>query len=204
MNYSELAFTETIRKVQEKMGSRNSYARMEKTNYVDGLTNYEEEFISSMDSFYMASYGENEYPYVQHRGGPAGFIKIIDANTIGIIDYVGNRQYISVGNIIKNPKVAIIMVSYPRRARLKIYAEAKIVELKENDDLYKLLKPEDYKFLPERMLLFNIQAYDWNCPQHITPRFTAAEIEEALAPQKKYIAELERQVTELKESLTKK
>jgi len=204
MNYQELAFTDAVKKIQEKIGSRNGYARMEKTSYADGLTANEIDFIAHQDSFYMATYGENEYPYVQHRGGPPGFIKIIDSDTIGIVDFIGNRQYISVGNISKNPKVALIMVSYPNRARLKIYADAAIVELKENDGLFELLKPMDYKFRPERMMVFKIKAYDWNCPQHITPRYTVAEIEEVLAPQKEYIKDLEEQIGILTEALSKR
>lgn len=197
MNYGKLAFTESIKKMQEEAGSRSAYDRMEKMSVVDGLTENEINFISDRDSFYMASFGENEYPYIQHRGGPAGFIKVIDNKTIGIVDFAGNRQYISTGNISKNEKVALIMISYPQRARLKLYANARIVDLEENKELYDLLKPEDYKFRPERMLIFDIQAYDWNCPQHITPRYTVEEIEQVLQPQRKYIADLESKVKEL-------
>lgn len=201
MNYSALAFTDAIKKLQERLGSRDSYDRVEKMSYVDGLTDYEIEFISQMDSFYMASFGENGYPYIQHRGGPKGFIKVIDNTTIGIVDFTGNRQYISVGNISKNPKVSLILVSYPLRARLKIYAEAEIVELNEDNNLYNHLKPEDYKFKPERMMVFKIKAYDWNCPQHITPKYSVAEIEELLEPQKQYIKTLEQELKALKEKL---
>lgn len=176
MNYSQLAFTEGIKAIQQRMGSRNAYDRVEKMSFVDGLTAIEANFIGQMDSFYMASSGENDFPYIQHRGGPKGFIKIIDSHTLGIVDFSGNRQYISVGNIVKNPKVSLILVSYPMQARLKIYAEAEIIEISDNADLYDLLKPEDYKFRPERMLVFHIKAYDWNCPQHITPRYTEQEI----------------------------
>lgn len=204
MNYQELAFSEAIKEIQEKKGSRNSYARMEKMSYTDGLTEQEMAFIESQDSFYMASYGENEFPYIQHRGGPQGFVKIIDANTIGIVDFVGNRQYISVGNISKNPKVAIIMVSYPQRARLKIYAEAQILDVEGNSELYEKLKPEDYKFKPEQMMVFKIKAYDWNCPQHITPRYTVAEIKEVFDLQKKHIGDLEQQIKDLEALLSKK
>jgi predicted pyridoxine 5'-phosphate oxidase superfamily flavin-nucleotide-binding protein len=204
MNYSKLAFTDAIKEMQEKLGSRSSYDRVEKMSYVDGLTASEIDFIGQRDSFYMASFSENEYPYIQHRGGPKGFIKVIDDNTIGIVDFTGNRQYISVGNINKNPKVSLILVSYPQRARLKIYAEAEIVELNENPELYQLLKPEDYKFRPERMMIFKIKAYDWNCQQHITPRFSVAEIEELVAPQRRYIDTLEEEVKQLKEQLAKK
>jgi uncharacterized protein len=204
MNYAQLAFTDAIKKMQEETGSRSSYDRMEKMSVVDGLTENEVHFIGDRDSFYMSSFGENEYPYIQHRGGPAGFIKVIDHKTIGIVDFSGNRQYISTGNISKNENVALIMVSYPQRARLKIYAKAKIVELKDNEALYDLLKPEDYKFRPERMMVFEIQAYDWNCPQHITPRYTSEEIEQALLPQKKYIENLENKVKELELKLLEK
>lgn len=202
MNYAQLAFTDAIKKMQEEEGSRSAYDRMEKMSVVDGLTENEVRFIKDRDSFYMASFGENEFPYIQHRGGPAGFIKIIDNKTIGIVDFSGNRQYISTGNISKNENIALIMVSYPQRARLKIYAKAKIVELNENEVLYNLLKPEDYKFRPERMMVFEIQAYDWNCPQHITPRFTSEEVEQALLPQRKYITDLENKIKELEVKLS--
>ncbi|TDW47783.1 hypothetical protein EV144_10468 [Flavobacterium sp. 270] len=204
MNYQKLAFTDAIKNLQEENGSRSAYERMERTSNVDGLTENEIDFISNRDSFYMASFGENEYPYIQHRGGPAGFIKVIDDKTIGIVDFSGNRQYISVGNISNNNKVALFMMSYSQKARLKIYASAKVVDLKDHDQLYNQLKPSDYKFRPERMILFEIQAYDWNCPQHITPRFTREEIEMALQPQKEYIAKLEDIIKELEQKLAEK
>jgi predicted pyridoxine 5'-phosphate oxidase superfamily flavin-nucleotide-binding protein len=204
MNYQKLAFTDAIKKLQEENGSRSAYENMEKRSIVDGLTENEIGFISERDSFYMASYGENEYPYIQHRGGPIGFIKVIDDKTIGIVDFSGNRQYISLGNISNNNKVALFLMSYPQRARLKIYAHAKIVELKDNEKLYNALKPSDYKSRPERMILFEIQAYDWNCPQHITPRFTKEDVEMAFQPQKEYIAKLENTIKELEEKLAQK
>ncbi|MBE8724387.1 pyridoxamine 5'-phosphate oxidase family protein [Flavobacterium hungaricum] len=204
MNYQELAFSDAIKEIQEKKGSRSSYARMEKTSYTDGLTESEMGFIESMDSFYMATYGENEFPYIQHRGGPKGFVKILDNKTIGIVDFTGNRQYISSGNISKNSRVAIIMVSYPQRARLKIYAEASIIDIESDSDLYEKLQPEDYKFKPEQMMVFKIKAYDWNCPQHITPRFTVAEVKEVFDLQKKRISDLEQQIKDLEALLSKK
>lgn len=201
MNYSKLAFTDGIKLIQQRMGSRNTYERMEKMSFVDGLTAVEANFISQMDSFYIASYGENDFPYIQHRGGPVGFIKVIDNHTIGIVDFSGNRQYISVGNIAKNPKVSLILVSYPMQARLKIYAEAEIIEISDNADLYDLLKPEDYKFRPERMLVFHIKAYDWNCPQHITPRYTEQEIDIMVEPKNQQIKQLQEEVQNLKKKL---
>lgn len=201
MNYAELAFTDAIKKLQERLGSRLSYDRMEKTSYVDGLTEHEIDFIAQIDSFYLASFGENGYPYIQHRGGPKGFIRVIDKSTIGIVDFIGNRQYISAGNISENPKVSLILLSYPLRTRLKIYAEAEIVELGEDKSLYDFLRPKDYKFKPERMMIFKITAYDWNCPQHINPKYTVEEIRELLEPQKQYIDTLEKEIKALKEKL---
>lgn len=201
MNYVNIAFTEAIKSIQEEQGSRAAYARMEEASYKDGLTEAEEGFIAGMDSFFMASFGENGFPYIQHRGGPKGFIKIIDKETIGIVDFGGNKQYISVGNIATNPKVSLILLSYPMRARLKIYAEAEMVAIADNPQLYEQLAPAEYKFKPERIMLFHVKAYDWNCPQHITPRFTEAEIQEILGPKLQYIDYLEEELKAVREQL---
>jgi len=203
MNYSELAFTDAVKELQEKLGSRFSYERVQKMSYVDGLTDAETDFIAQIDSFYIASFGENGFPYIQHRGGPKGFIKVIDKSTIGIVDFIGNRQYISSGNISQNPKVSLILLSYVLKARLKIYAEAEIVELHEDSDLYDFLRPKDYKFKPEWMMIFKIRAYDWNCPQHINPKYSMDEVRELMEPQQRYIASLEQEIKELKEKLQK-
>ncbi|WP_426329002.1 pyridoxamine 5'-phosphate oxidase family protein [Pedobacter sp. R-06] len=199
MNYAQLAFTDAVKNLQEKLGSRLSYDRMEKRSFIDGLTDSEIDFISDIDSFYIASFGENQYPYIQHRGGPKGFIKVIDKGTIGIVDFTGNRQYITAANISRNPNVSLILLSYPLKARLKIYAKAEVVEIDKNPRLYELLKPEAYKHKPEWMLTFKISAYDWNCPQHIVPKYTLEEIEELLKPQKAYIERLEQEIKRLKE-----
>ena len=200
-NFATLAFTDAVKAMQEKAGSRSSYARMERDVYVDGLTDNEMNFITQRDSFYMASISENNFPYIQHRGGPKGFIKILDEKRIGFIDFRGNMQYITVGNIATNNNVAMIMVDYPARARLKILAKAEILELKDDPDLFELLDLEDYTFKPERMMVFHIEAYDWNCPQHITPCYTAEEIEAALAGQRNHIDKLEAEVRALKNKL---
>ena len=138
-NFAALAFTDGVKAIQEKLGSRPNYARMERETYTDGLTENEVIFIAERDSFYMASIGENEFPYIQHRGGPKGFIKVLDKDRIGFIDFKGNMQYISVGNIGTNNNVALIMVDYPSRARLKILARAEIVELNDDPSLFQLL-----------------------------------------------------------------
>ncbi len=199
MNYANTAFTEEIKAIQERQGSRDVYQRVEKQSYRDGLTEVEMGFISGMDSFYMASIGENGFPYIQHRGGPKGFVKIMDKETLGMIDFSGNKQYISVGNIATNNNVSLIMVSYPMRARLKIYAKAEVIEIEDNPALFQELKPEDYKSKPERMLIFHIEAYDWNCPQHIIARYTEMEIKQIIEPKLEYIEKLEGELKMLRE-----
>lgn len=197
-NYAELVFSASVKEIQKRLGSRANYARMERETYVDGLTDYEIDFISQRDSFYMASIGENSFPYIQHRGGPKGFLKVLDSKRVGFIDFRGNMQYITVGNTVNNSNVSIIMMDYPARTRLKILAKAEIVELKDNPELYHLLDLSEYKFRPEWMVLLNIEAYDWNCPQHITPRYTVAEITGVFDSQQRYTQKLEEEIKELK------
>jgi predicted pyridoxine 5'-phosphate oxidase superfamily flavin-nucleotide-binding protein len=200
-NFAEIAFTNAVKELQEKNGSRKGYERMEKFNIVDGLSENEKRFIEDRDSFYLASIGVKNFPYIQHRGGPKGFVKVIDKNTIGFIDFTGNKQYISVGNVATNNNVALIMMDYPARARLKIFARAEIVELKDNPELLDKLDLAGYQYRPERIMLFHIEAYDWNCPQHITPRFTVDEIEKALKPQLEKITQLENENQLLRQKL---
>ncbi|MEO5891769.1 MAG: pyridoxamine 5'-phosphate oxidase family protein [Ferruginibacter sp.] len=197
-NFGAIAYSVPVKEMQKKLGSRATYARVERDTYIDGLTDNEVDFISQRDSFYMASIGEHGFPYIQHRGGPKGFLKVLDSKRIGFIDFKGNMQYITVGNLATNNNVAMIMVDYPARARLKIFAKAEIIELKENPALYNLLDLSKYKFRPERMMVLNIEAYDWNCPQHIIPRYTAEEIEQAFAPERNRMAKLEDEIKTLK------
>ncbi len=196
-NFAEIAFTDAVKELQEKHGSRGSYERMEKFNVIDGLTHSEASFIENRDSFYLATTGKKGFPYIQHRGGPKGLLKVLDSKRLGFIDFIGNKQYVSVGNMSTNNNVSLIMIDYPSRTRLKIFAKSEIVELKDNSELYNSLDLEDYKFRPERMMIFQIEAYDWNCPQHITPRYTVKEIEQAFKSQQKYIAKLETQIKDL-------
>jgi predicted pyridoxine 5'-phosphate oxidase superfamily flavin-nucleotide-binding protein len=190
-NFAEIAFTDAVKKLQEKHGSRRGYERMERFSKVDGLTDHEMSFIQNRDSFYLASIGAKEFPYIQHRGGPKGFLKVLDSKRIGFIDFIGNKQYVSVGNMATNTNVALIMIDYPTRTRLKIYAKSEVIELKDNPELYEIVDLEDYKFRPERMMVFHIEAYDWNCPQHIKQRFTLEEIDEITKPLRNKIKELE-------------
>ncbi len=204
MNFAKFAFTDGIKALQEQYGSRDAYARMEDRTDIEGLTEAEADFIESRDSFYMASIGENGYPYIQHRGGPAGFIKVINSNTLGVVDFKGNKQYISVGNVLAHHQVSLFLMDYPHKTRLKIYADARIIELADEPALFKLLDPADYKHTPERMILFDVKAFDWNCPQHITPRYTEDEIKRAFAPQNEYVLKLEYELEKLKKQLADK
>lgn len=201
MNYAKLAFTDAIKALQEENGSRRSYDRMEKMQVTEGLGANEIAFIEDQDHFFMASFGENAYPYIQHRGGPVGFLKVLDSKTLAFVDFGGNKQYISVGNLQTNPNVGLIMVSYPQRARLKIYAKARIVALADDPALFGEIDPAEYPHRPERMVVLDVQAFDWNCPQHITPRYTLEEIESAFAPQKEYMAKLEAENRSLRSKL---
>ena len=184
--------------MQEKAGSRNSYARMEKNRCEDDLTENETTFIGLQDSLYMATIGQNGYPYIQHRGGPEGFLKVLDPKRIGFIDFYGNKQFISAGNLAGDKKVAIIMVDYPSRTRLKLYARGEVVEIKGNDDLYEQLRPADYNFRASSMMIFHIDAYDWNCPQHITRRYTQQQLEAFFISQQDRIEDLEKQIASMK------
>lgn len=173
--FAELAFTPNVRAMQELQGSRSHYARMEGGEpFNDELTEREAQFLSERDSLYMASVSETGWPYVQHRGGPPGFLKVIDPHTIGFADFRGNRQYVSVGNLASNDRVALILVDYPNRRRLKLLGHAQVVTPEQTELLVALHTP-GYPARVERGLLIRVAAFDWNCPQHITPRFTQAE-----------------------------
>jgi len=163
-NFTKLAFTDSVKKVQERYGTRKSYARMEEGGDQHELTQREIQYIQSRDSFYMATVGENGWPYVQFRGGPKGFLKIMDNTTIGYADFRGNRQYISVGNINSSQKAALILMDYPSQSRLKIWAESEVIYAEDDSELLKDLEVSEYNAHVERLIIFKIQAYDWNCP----------------------------------------
>ena len=175
-NFTKFAFTEDVKKVQEYHGTRNSYARMETSGDRFILTPNEISFIQSRDGFYMGTVGDNGWPYVQFRGGPKGFLKVIDDTTIAYVDFRGNGQYISAGNMNTNNKTSLFLIDYPSKRRLKIWAESYTIKASENEKLLKQIQVEGYKAKLERLVIFKIQAYDWNCPQHITPRYTVEEM----------------------------
>ena len=174
--YAKLMFSPAAKALQSQGRSRDTYARMEQGedyNYL--LSDKEAQFIRQRDSLYMASVSESGWPYVQHRGGPPGFIKVLDAATLGFADYRGNRQYISAGNVQSNNRVSLFLMDYPNRRRLKVAGRLEFVD-PDDARLQALLDP-NYRARIERGVLIHIAAFDWNCPQHITPRYTDADIE---------------------------
>jgi len=171
-------FTPTVKALQARSGSRGSYARFEARDAPaqDRLGDAEASFLAARDSFYMASVSETGWPYVQHRGGPPGFLKVLDDATIGFADFRGNRQYVSSGNLLNDDRVSLILVDYPNRRRLKLLGRARLVEPDREAGLIAALECPDYRARVERGILIRLEAFDWNCPQHIIPRFTQAEI----------------------------
>jgi len=198
--YAKIAFTESVRQVQEEQNSRAGYAGMdtgEDYNYL--ISQEESNFIQSRDSFYMASVSETNWPYVQHRGGPKGFLKVIDKQTIGFADYKGNRQYVSTGNFRTNDKVSLILMDYANRRRLKIIGYISLVD---EGDWEKLASLEDdnYRARVERGFIIKVAAFDWNCPQHITPRYSELEVSTLIEPLEKKIRQLKELTGEKKQS----
>jgi predicted pyridoxine 5'-phosphate oxidase superfamily flavin-nucleotide-binding protein len=199
-DFGSLVFTPVVKALQEKYGSRRHYARMESGAAArDRLGPEESAFIAERDTLYMATVGANGWPYVQHRGGPKGFLKVIDDQTIAFADFGGNKQFISTGNLTTDNRVALIMVDYPHQARLKILGRAEILTGDPAREWIERLRDPAYKAVIERVYVIRIEAFDWNCPQHITPRFTAEQAKEALAPLERRLAELELENKKLRE-----
>jgi hypothetical protein len=191
-HYHDIMFSDAVKAAQEANGSRKAYARQEGVaEGADRLGENEAAFIAVRDSFYMATVGSGGWPYIQHRGGPPGFVKIVDAATLAIADYRGNRQYVSVGNAAGENRVALFFMDYARQARLKLLARLRIADLASEPALAAVVIDTGYKAVVERALVFSVEAFDWNCPQHITPRYTLADMRPALDSLKARIAELE-------------
>ncbi len=189
--FAELAFTANVKAEQAARGSRRPYERIEQgEDHHNVLGPQEAAFIGMRDSFYMATVSETGWPYIQHRGGPAGFLKVLDKKTIGFADFRGNRQYISVGNLKSDDRVALFLMDYANKARLKILGRARVVGTTETETLQRLALPA-YRAQVEGGMLIGVEAFDWNCPQYITQRFTLAEVEAATEPLRKRIEELE-------------
>jgi predicted pyridoxine 5'-phosphate oxidase superfamily flavin-nucleotide-binding protein len=189
--FLEVAATPSVRAAQAAMGSDTVWQDFAGHREFTKFTPDEAAFIAQRDSFYMATVSETGWPYVQHRGGPPGFLKLIDETTLAFADYRGNRQYISLGNLTADDRAALILMDYAGRARLKIYAHVEPVPLDADPVLAEQLLTPGYKGKPERILLLHLVAFDWNCPQHITPRFTEREIADGIQPLRDRLAELE-------------
>ena len=175
-HFMELAFNDSVRAVQEQYGTREPYERMEaKEEFRNKLTWQEKGYIESRDSFYMSTVGENGWPYLQYRGGPKGFLKTVDDSTLAFADFRGNGQYISAGNLNATKKAVLFLMDYTQKQRLKIWAEAVVLHAADHPDLMKQVALPDYTAEVERIFVFKVHAFDWNCPQHITPRYTEEE-----------------------------
>ena len=186
-SFLDIAITPSVRAAQAMMGSENSWGERASDRFGEA----EAQFIAARDSFYVATVSETGWPYVQHRGGPKGFLKLVDDRTLVFADYRGNRQYLSVGNIAANDRAALILVDYAGRRRLKILGHVQAVALDAEPALAARAASPGYRARPERIMQLRLDAFDWNCPQHITPRFTQAEITEAMRPLQERLAMLE-------------
>jgi predicted pyridoxine 5'-phosphate oxidase superfamily flavin-nucleotide-binding protein len=181
--FATISFTDSVKAAQSRYGSREHNQHFELSdNPRNEIGAFEKALIETRDSFYMATISENGWPYVQHRGGPAGFIQVLDARTIGFADFKGNRQYISVGNLNANARISLILMDYPNRRRLKLWGTTRIIHETEDPELLKRLEIPSYKVRVERGMLITIEAVEWNCPQHITPRYSEAEVDQVIAP----------------------
>jgi hypothetical protein len=194
---SDVAFTPAVKSIQTRKGSREAYARVEQHGgWRSEIDENLADFLEETNSFYLATASAGGQPYIQHRGGPKGFIKVLAKNTIAFADYSGNRQYITQGNLSENPKAYIFVMDYAHRRRVKIWGEARVVE--DDPALLQSLTPRGYRARPEQVIVFKLTAWDTNCPQHIPQKFDAADIAAALASRDARIAELEAELAALK------
>lgn len=196
--FAQLMFSDSVKQAQIENGTRRANERYESVERLSELTENEAWFIGERDGFYMATANENGHPYVQFRGGPKGFLKVLDGKTLAFADFRGNLQNISIGNLKANNKAALILMDYANRARLKILAEIEVINAKDDPGLISKLEMPAYRAKVERAMLLHIAAYDWNCPQHITPRYTLEEIEQAVKPLREKIVELQLEIARLK------
>ncbi|MGK2854293.1 MAG: pyridoxamine 5'-phosphate oxidase family protein, partial [Microbacteriaceae bacterium] len=204
-HYASIAFTDDVRAVQADHGSQTFYDRKRVAGRAapgpDPLTEDEKDYLGERDSFYLASVGETGWPYVQFRGGPKGFVRVLDDHTIGWADFRGNLQYISTGNVSGDDRVAIIALDYAHKRRLKIFGHARIVTVDEDAELLRSLVDDAEEGVVERAVLVSVEAYDWNCPQHITARFTAEELQPVLASMQDQLSALQAENARLREQL---
>jgi predicted pyridoxine 5'-phosphate oxidase superfamily flavin-nucleotide-binding protein len=201
-SFGSLVFTPVVKSLQERYGSRRQYARMEQFGgSPDGFGPDEQEYLRERDTFFMASIGATGWPYVQHRGGPKGLLKVIDAQTIAFADFLGNKQYVSTGNLMTDNRVALIFVDFPRQLRMKVLGRVEILDGEKMKEWLAKVRDPEYNATTERVYVIHVEAFDWNCSQHIIPRFTEEEIREALAPIEKQMQELQEENSNLRERL---
>ena len=198
---SDVAFTDTVKAIQARKGSRPAYSRMEADgSWKSSITADLRAEIETQTSVFLATASGDGQPYIQHRGGPAGFLKVLDEHTIGFVDFAGNRQYITQGNLEENPKAQLFLIDYARRRRIKVWGTARVVE--GDEALLGRLMPVGYRARPEQVVLFTVTAWDVNCPQHIPQRFEAADVEAAIQSRDERIAALEAEVERLRTAST--
>jgi len=198
--FFDITFTPAVKEAQERYGSRRRYEKIENSGKPQNtiLTDAEIDFIEQRDGFYMATAGDGGQPYIQFRGGRRGFLKALDERTIAFADFRGNLQYISVGNLRKNRKVALFLMDYANQRRLKILAEAEVKDASDTPELIEKLRDETYEAKIERAVILHVKAFDWNCPQHITPRYTIEEVKAIIQPLNEYVQKLEAEIEKLK------
>jgi uncharacterized protein len=193
--FAEISFTPSVKAAQSLYGSREKNSRFELADETrNQLTEHEVAFIGERDSFYQATVSESGWPYIQHRGGPKGFLKVLDDRTIGFADFRGNVQYLTVGNLNADDRISLILMDYPNRQRLKIWGRAHIVHESDDPELMAKLELPSYRARVERGIVIHIEALDWNCPQHITPRYSKAEVDHLIAPLLEEIRVLKTQI----------
>ncbi|MDN5003393.1 pyridoxamine 5'-phosphate oxidase family protein [Bradyrhizobium sp. GCM10027634] len=197
---SDVAFTPVVKAIQARKGSREHYGRVEQRGWRTEVDENLEAFLADANSFYLATASSDRQPYIQHRGGPKGFLKVLDKQTLAFADYAGNQQYLTQGNLSENAKAYIFLMDYAHRRRVKIWGEARVVE--DDDALTEALMPKGYRARPEQVIVFKIAAWDSNCPQHIPQKFDAPDVAAALAARDQRIAELEAQVAALQGQAT--
>ena len=194
---SDVAFSPAVKAIQARKGSREAYARSEQRGWRTEVDENLEAFLAEANSFYFATASADGQPYIQHRGGPKGFLKVLDKQTLAFVDYAGNQQFITHGNLAENSRAYVFVMDYAHRRRVKIWGEARVVE--DDEALTTSLMPKGYRARPEQVILFKIAAWDTNCPQHIPQKFDASDVAAALAARDARIAELEAEVAALKE-----
>lgn len=197
-HFGDIMFKDAVVEEQKRRGSFDAYAKMTAQPVPDELSDRERDFIAARDSFYLSSVSSDGWPYVQHRGGPKGFLKVITGNHLAFGDYRGNKQYVSTGHFQKNDRAALFLMDYPHRRRLKMLARVRVQSADENEELAARVDIEGSGKI-ERLFVLEIEAFDWNCPQFITPRFSEEEIRESFAPKLAELEKLQRENAKLKD-----